>query len=90
MLERENAIGTGISSRNSEVIHAGLYYPHGSLKARLCVERPASCSTHSVNRTAWRIGAAASWSSRRRRSSWPASRKLAERARANGVHDLQC
>ncbi len=38
VLERENRIGAGISSRNSEVIHAGLYYPTGSLKARLCVE----------------------------------------------------
>lgn len=37
VLEREGAIGTGISSRNSEVIHAGMYYPSGSLKARLCV-----------------------------------------------------
>jgi len=37
VLERETDFGTGISSRNSEVIHAGLYYPTGSLKARLCV-----------------------------------------------------
>ena len=37
LLESESAFGTGISSRNSEVIHAGLYYPNGSLKARHCV-----------------------------------------------------
>lgn len=36
VLEGANAIGTGTSSRNSEVIHAGIYYPQGSLKAKLC------------------------------------------------------
>jgi len=52
VLERETAIGTGISSRNSEVIHAGLYYPQGSLKATACVagrERLyAYCAEHGV------------------------------------------
>lgn len=37
VLESEDRIGTGISSRNSEVIHAGIYYPKNSLKAKLCV-----------------------------------------------------
>lgn len=37
VLDKDNSIGTGVSSRNSEVIHAGLYYTPGSLKARLCV-----------------------------------------------------
>lgn len=38
VLERHGAIGTETSARNSEVIHGGLYYAPGSLKARLCVE----------------------------------------------------
>ena len=37
VLDKAATIGTGVSARNSEVIHAGLYYPQGSLKARLCV-----------------------------------------------------
>ena len=38
VLEAANGIGTGTSSRNSEVIHAGIYYSQGSLKAQLCVQ----------------------------------------------------
>ncbi|MGE3303808.1 MAG: NAD(P)/FAD-dependent oxidoreductase [Hyphomonadaceae bacterium] len=37
VLEKERRIGTGVSARNSEVVHAGLYYPTGSLRAKLCV-----------------------------------------------------
>lgn len=52
ILESASAIGTGTSSRNSEVIHAGLYYPKGSLKARLCIEGKqmlyAFCESHGV------------------------------------------
>lgn len=52
ILEAESAIGTGTSSRNSEVIHAGIYYPQGSLKARLCVAGRdalyAFCDSHGV------------------------------------------
>ena len=38
ILEASDAFGTGISSRNSEVIHAGIYYDEGSLKGRLCIQ----------------------------------------------------
>lgn len=38
IIEKNESHGLGISSRNSEVIHAGIYYPYGSLKADLCIE----------------------------------------------------
>ena len=38
VLERNAIIGEGVSARNSEVVHGGLYYPTGSLKARFCVD----------------------------------------------------
>ncbi|NKB45681.1 MAG: FAD-dependent oxidoreductase [Alphaproteobacteria bacterium] len=52
ILDAADAIGTQTSSRNSEVIHAGIYYPKGSLKARLCVQGRdmmyAFCDSHGV------------------------------------------
>src|SRR5687767_11532208 len=37
IIEAAESFGTGISSRHSEVIHAGIYYPRGSLKSQFCV-----------------------------------------------------
>jgi L-2-hydroxyglutarate oxidase LhgO len=52
--ERAEGIGTGISSRNSEVVHAGMYYPTGSLRALHCVKGRRAldtfCDTHRVPR----------------------------------------
>lgn len=52
IVESREDFGTGISARSSEVIHAGLYYPRGTLKARFCVEGNrllyAYCAGHGV------------------------------------------
>lgn len=58
IVDRADAIGTGTSSRNSEVIHAGIYYEPGSLRARLCVEGRQQLYTYCAERgvEARRIG----------------------------------
>ena len=87
VLEREHAIGTGISARNSEVIHAGLYYPTGSLKARLCVAGREAlyryCARHGVNHA--RCGKLVIATHPAQLSKLDA---IAATARANGVTDL--
>ena len=88
VLEREATIGTGTSARNSEVIHAGLYYPAGSLKARLCVEGRqrlyALCASHGVShRRCGKLMVATS------KAQLEALHDTERRARANGVLDLQ-
>ena len=88
VLERANAIGTGTSSRNSEVIHAGIYYPTGSLKARLCVAGRALlyayCAAHGVaHRRCGKLLVASNEGQRDRLAS------IQAQAERNGVDDLR-
>jgi L-2-hydroxyglutarate oxidase LhgO len=88
VFEQAGAIGTGISSRNSEVIHAGIYYPKDSLKARLCVRGKellyAYAESHHVPHR--RCGKLIVATDAVKQAELGA---IAERARANGVDDLQ-
>ena len=88
VLEAADAIGTGISSRNSEVIHAGLYYPTGSLKAQLCVRGKellyAYCAERGVpHRRCGKLLVATS------AAQLASVESIQARAQANGVLDLQ-
>ncbi len=88
VLETEDRIGTGISSRNSEVIHAGIYYPAGSLKARLCVAGNralyAYCEARHVDhRRCGKLIVATD------EGQVEGLRQLQARAEANGVNDLE-
>jgi len=88
VLETAGAIGTGTSSRNSEVIHAGLYYAPGSLRARLCVEGRralyAYCADHGVAARACGKLVVATEPAEQ-----PMLEGIAARAAANGVEDLR-
>jgi L-2-hydroxyglutarate oxidase LhgO len=88
VLEAAETIGTHTSSRNSEVIHAGLYYPKGSLKARFCVEGKERlyqyCAEHGVAHQ--RIGKVVVAADE---SEVEAVRSYVAKAEANGVHDLR-
>ena len=88
VLERANAIGTATSSRNSEVIHAGLYYPSGSKKALLCVrgreQLYAFCESHGVaHRRCGKLLVASGDAQRAQLA------KIETQAITNGVTDLQ-
>jgi L-2-hydroxyglutarate oxidase LhgO len=88
ILEAEDAIGTHTSSRNSEVIHAGIYYPKGSLKAQSCVRGKALlyeyCRTHDVpHKRCGKLIVAAN------EEQTGELETIVERAKANGVPDLE-
>lgn len=88
VLEAEGAIGTQTSSRSSEVIHAGIYYPTGSLKARLCVQGRGMlydyCARRGVpHRRCGKLIVATG------EAQTQTLRAVAAHAQGNGVHELQ-
>lgn len=88
LLEQEKSIGQGISSRNSEVIHAGIYYPEGSLKSSLCVEGNKALYEYCLNRNVPfnRCGKLIVAQSE---TEFSTLEKLLAQAKANGVMDLE-
>ena len=88
VLEQDKAIGQGVSSRNSEVIHAGIYYTPGSLKAELCVKGRDLLYEYARERhiDATPIGKLIVATSEQEDTKLDA---LAERAAKNGVTDLK-
>jgi len=88
ILEAEDAFGTHTSARNSEVMHAGIYYASGSMKARLCVPGRKAlydyCAEHNVNHQ--RIGKVIVACDD---SEVAALKKYKAQAEANGVDDLR-
>ena len=87
VLESEGSIGTGTSSRNSEVIHAGIYYPQGSLKAELCVQGKEMLYAYADERAVpyRRCGKLIVATSQEQVGELQG---IVEKARANGVGDL--
>lgn len=88
LLEKETAFGQGTSSRNSEVIHAGIYYPKNSLKAKLCVEGNkllyAFCKKYNIpHKRLGKLIVAVE------EGEIDSLQKLEKQAKANGVNDLQ-
>lgn len=88
IIERENAYGTGVSARNSEVIHAGLYYPAGSRKAQWCVRGARLLYDHCAQRgiAHRRCGKLLVAT---READVEALEKLRAKALANGVNELR-
>ena len=88
VLEGTEAIGTGTSSRNSEVIHAGIYYPAGSFMARFCVAGKQMLYRFAAERGVPHVNCGKLIVA----TSEEEAGKLASiqgRAAANGVHDLR-